>query len=65
MDISALLQMLQGGGGPSLQGSSGGIAAPLALTDTSVVDLTPATLIQQVPPTLRTQELPLLPMLTK
>lgn len=28
MDISALLQMLQGGGGPSLQGSSGGISAP-------------------------------------
>jgi hypothetical protein len=30
MDINALLQMLQGGGGPSLQGGSGGISAPQA-----------------------------------
>ncbi len=30
MDINALLQMLQGGGGPSLQGGSGGISPPQA-----------------------------------
>lgn len=30
MDINALLQMLQGGGGQSLQGGSGGITAPVA-----------------------------------